>query len=214
MKIAVFGTGLVGNTIATKLIQLGHAVMMGARTADNDKAAEWVNASGPQATQGTFADAAKFGELLFNCTAGAASLEALQQAGAENMRGKILVDLANPLVFDKGMPVLTVSNTDSLGEQIQRTFPEVKVVKTLNTINCEVMVNPAMLPGEHDIFVGGNDAAAKAEVTTILKDWFGWQSVIDLGDITSARATEQYLPFWLRLMGTLGTVRFNIKIVR
>ncbi len=215
MKIGVFGTGIVGTTIGTKLVQLGHDVMMGSRTKNNEKAAAWVKASGLKATQGTFPEAAKFGEILFNCTNGMASLDALKLAGAENMKGKILIDIANPLDFSKGMPpTLSVCNTDSLAEQIQRAFPDVKVIKTLNTVNCKVGVNPSLVHGDHDAFVSGNDEAAKARVTEILKNWFGWRSVIDLGDITTARGPEQLLPIWLRLLGILGTANFNVKIVK
>ena len=215
MKIGVLGTGMVGTTIATKLIQLGHEVKMGSRTADNAKAAEWVGANGSKASHGTFSESAKFGEIVFNCTNGRGSIEALNQAGASNLNGKILVDIANPLDFSKGMPPsLTVCNTDSLGEQIQRAFPGAKVVKTLNTVNCSLMVNPSLVKGDHDIFVGGNDAEAKAKVTEILKNWFGWKSVIDVGDITSARATEMVLPLWVRLMGIYQSPNFNFKVVK
>ncbi len=215
MKIGILGTGMVGNTIGTKLVQLNHDVMMGSRSKTNDKAAAWVKASGPNASQGTFADAAKFGETLFNCTHGMASLEALKLAGAENMKGKVLIDIANPLDFSKGMPpTLSVCNTASLGEQIQRAFPDAKVVKTLNTMNCKIMVNPSLLPGDHDVFVSGNDQTAKAKVTEILKTWFGWRSVIDLGDISTARGVEQLLPLWLRLLGVFGSANFNVKIVK
>ncbi len=215
MKLGVLGTGVVGTTIGTKLVQLGHDVMMGSRTKNNEKAAAWVKASGPKASQGTFADAARFGETLFNCTSGLASVDALKLAGAANLNGKILLDIANPLDFSKGMPpTLSVCNTDSLAEQIQRAFPDAKVVKTLNTMNCKIMVNPSLVPGEHDVFVSGNDRAAKARATEILKNWFGWKSVIDLGDITTARGTEQLLALWVRLLGTLGTANFNFKIVK
>ncbi len=215
MKIGVLGTGMVGTTIGTKLVQLGHDVMMGSRSKTNEKAAAWVKASGPRASQGTFADATRFGEILFNCTHGMASLEALKMAGAENLRGKILLDLSNPLDFSKGMPpTLSVCNTDSLAEQIQRMFPDAKVVKTLNTMNCKLMVNPSLVPGDHDVFVSGNDKTAKAKVSEILKSWFGWKTVIDLGDISTARGVEQLLPLWLRLLGNFGTANFNIKIVK
>ena len=188
---------------------------MGSRSSTNEKAAAWVKANGPKASQGTFADAAKFGEILFNCTHGMASLDALKLAGAENMKGKILIDLANPLDFSKGMPpTLAVSNTDSLAEQIQRAFPDTKVVKSLNTMNCKLMVNPSLVRGDHDVFVSGNDKAAKSRVTEILRNWFGWKSVVDLGDIGSARGAEQLLPLWLRLVGALGTANFNLKIVK
>jgi predicted dinucleotide-binding enzyme len=185
------------------------------RTADNEKAAQWVKANGVKASQGTFADAAAFGEILFNCTAGMASLDALRMAGPANLKDKILIDIANPLDFSKGMPpTLAICNTDSLGEQIQRVFPDVKVVKSLNTMNCNIMVNPSLVPGEHDVFICGNDAEAKTLVTQILKDWFGWKSVIDLGDITNARGTEMLLPIWIRLWGVFGHANFNFKIAK
>jgi 8-hydroxy-5-deazaflavin:NADPH oxidoreductase len=216
MKIAILGTGMVGDTIGTKLIDLGHDVRMGSRTAINEKAAAWVKNHGAHASQGTFADASAFGEIVFNCTNGMASLEVLRSAGVQNLKNKILVDVANPLDFSKGMPPsLTVCNTDSLGEQIQRAFPETKVVKTLNTVNCILMVNPRLVAhGDHDLFISGNDTEAKVTVTTMLRDWFGWKSVIDLGDITTARATEMLLSIWVRLYGKFQTPNFNFKIAR
>jgi 8-hydroxy-5-deazaflavin:NADPH oxidoreductase len=214
MKIGVLGTGMVGATIATKLIELGQEVMMGSRNAGSEKAVTWAQAKGANASQGAYAQAARFGEILFNCTQGTASVEALQSAGADNLKGKILIDVANPLDFSHGAPpTLSICNTDSLGELIQRTFPETKVIKTLNTVNCGVMVNPALVPGDHDIFVCGNDAGAKARVAELLKQWFGWRSVIDLGDISAARATEQMMPIWLRLYGVLGVPHFNFRVV-
>jgi predicted dinucleotide-binding enzyme len=145
-----------------------------------------------------------------------ASLEALNLAGANNLQNKILIDIANALDFSKGMPPsLAVCNTDSLGEQIQRAFPNTKVVKTLNTMNCVLMVNPQLVAnGDHDIFISGNDAGAKSKVTEIVRDWFGWKSVIDLGDITTARATEMLLPIWVALMGKYQSPNFNFKIIR
>ena len=216
MKIAVLGTGIVGDTIGTKLIQCGHEVKMGSRTATNEKAAAWVKKNGIHASQGTFADAASFGEIVFNCTHGGASLEALTLAGIDNLKNKILIDIANALDFSQGMPpTLVVCNTDSLGEQIQRAFPDTKVIKTLNTMNCNLMVNPGLVAnGDHDIFISGNDVEAKATVTKILRDWFGWKSIVDLGDITNARATEMLLPIWVRLYGKFQSPNFNFKIVR
>lgn len=215
MKIGVLGTGTVGATLATKLASLGHEVRMGARRATNDKATAWAESAGAGASHGTFADAAVFGEILFNCTAGTGSVAALESAGAQNLDGKILIDVANPLDFSKGMPpTLFLSNDTSLGETIQRTFPEARVVKALNTVNANVMVDPGRVPGEHDVFVCGNDAPAKVEVTRILKEWFGWKSVIDLGDITAARGTEAYLLLWLRLWTVLATPDFNVRVVR
>jgi predicted dinucleotide-binding enzyme len=216
MKIAILGTGMVGHTLADKLVSLGHEVRMGARSAQNEKAAAWTRASGGRGSHGTFADAAAFGELLVNCTQGAASIPALEQAGAANLRGKILLDVANPLDFSKGMPPsLFVSNTDSLGEQIQRAFPELKVVKTLNTMSCTVMVNPGKLAnGEHTVFMSGNDAGAKSRTSEILRGWLGWKHVVDLGDISTARGSEAYVAFWVRAFGALGTSEFNVRVVK
>lgn len=217
MNIGILGTGMVGDAIGTKLIQLGHTVKMGSRAAKNEKAEAWVKKNGAHASAGTFAEAAQFGEVLFNCTAGVGSLDALRAAGSKNLSEKILIDISNPLDFSKGMPPsLTVSNTDSLGEQIQRSFPDVKVVKTLNTLANPLMVNPSLINnGDHTIFMSGNDADAKAKVLSLLVS-FGWKSenVIDLGDITTARGTEQILPLWVRLFGKFQTPMFQLKVVK
>jgi predicted dinucleotide-binding enzyme len=215
MKIGVLGTGMVGQTIASKLVTLGHEVMLGSRSAGNEKALAWAREAGDRASQGRFADAAAFGELIFNCTLGTASLEALKLAGASNLADKILIDVANPLDFSKGMPpTLFVFGEDSLAERIQREFPTTHVVKTLNTINCLVMVEPSRVPGEHDVFMSGNDADAKAQVTKLLKEGFGWKSVVDLGDISTARGTEAYLMLWVRFWQATGTGDLNIHLVK
>jgi predicted dinucleotide-binding enzyme len=214
MKIAVVGTGVAGYEIGSKLVALGHDVMMGSRSATHEKAVEWVKRTGSKASQGTFADAAAFGEIAFNCTNGEGAVAAVQ-AGAASLKGKIVIDITNPLDFSRGFPpALTFRGEDSLGEQIQRAVPDAKVVKSLNTVNCKVMVNPALVKGDHDVFVGGNDAGAKAEVTRILRDWFGWKSVVDLGDITTSRGVEGYLLLWVRLFGPMGGPNFNIKVMR
>jgi 8-hydroxy-5-deazaflavin:NADPH oxidoreductase len=215
MNIGVLGTGMVGEAIASKLVQLGHAVKMGSRSAANEKGAAWAAKAGPKASVGTFSEAAAFGEILFVCTKGDGTLDALKAAGEKNLNGKVVIDISNPLDFSKGMPPsLFISNTDSLGETIQRTFPGAKVVKSLNTTNCNIMVQPSLVPGDHDVFMSGNDAGAKAKVKEILTQWFGWKHVIDLGDITTARGTEQLLPIWVRLMGAFQTANFNFHIVR
>ena len=216
MNIAVLGTGDVGATIGSKLVEIGHKVMMGSRTATNQKALEFVARHKGGASAGTFADAAAFGEIVFNCTSGVASIEALKSAGADKLAGKILVDLANPLDFSRGMPPsLAVVNTSSLAEEIQETFPETKVVKALNTTWCGIMVNPSIINGgDHTTFVSGNDTGAKAEVKKILIA-FGWmdKNILDLGDITAARGMEMYLPLWLRIYGATNNGAFNMKIV-
>ena len=195
MRIGVLGSGNVGQTIAGKLAELGHDVRTGTRS------------------EGTYQDAAAHGELVFNCTAGTGSLEALRAAGEEELRGKVLVDVANPLDFSKGMPpTLSVCNDDSLGEQIQREFPDARVVKALNTLTASAMVDP--IEGSN-LFVCGDDAAAKEQVVALLGE-IGWpaESVLDLGGIEAARGMEMYLPLWLGMMGALGTPAFNIAIVR
>jgi predicted dinucleotide-binding enzyme len=215
MRIGILGTGTVGKTLGTKLAELGHEVRMGSRTAGGEKAKAWVKEAGGKSSEGTFADAAMHGEMLFNCTSGMVSLAALSAAGARNLNGKILVDVSNPLDFSKGMPpTLSVCNTDSLGEQIQRAYPLAKVVKSLNTVTAALMVEPSLVPGVHTMFVSGNDAQAKAEVINLLETGFGWEEVMDLGDITGARAQEMYLPLWLRLFTRLQNPNVTIRVVR
>lgn len=212
MRIGVLGTGAVGRRIATKLVELGHEVTMGSRSAESEALREWQRENGGDG--GTFAEAASTAELVFNCTAGEHSLDALAAAGAENLAGKILVDVSNALDFSQGMPPrLFVCNDDSLGERIQAAFPATKVVKALNTVNNQVMTDPGRLPGAHDIFVCGDDEAAKAEVSELLQS-FGWppERIVDLGGIAAARGTEMYMPLWLGLMSSLGTADFNIQI--
>lgn len=227
MKVAVLGCGMVGQNISAKLVALGHDVMLGTRDVANLMAREkpamgvkepfsaW-KAQHPAIQVGTFAQAASHGQVIFHCTSGDGAIDALKAAGESALNGKVLLDLTNPLDFSKGMPpTLSVANTDSLGEQIQRAFPSLKVVKTLNTMNTYVMVDPRRVAdGDHHVFVSGNDDAAKTQVIGILRDWFGWRHIIDLGDITTARGSEMVLPIWLRLWGALGTPMFNFKIVR
>jgi predicted dinucleotide-binding enzyme len=227
MRIGIFGTGVVGQTLASALAARGHEVMIGTRdpraTLERDTGnafsrttfREW-HAVNSAVRLGTFAECAAFAEVLVNATSGGGALPALQAAGAAALGDKIMLDVANPLDFSRGMPpTLAVCNTDSLGEQLQRAFPALRVVKTLNTTNVMVMVNPAAVAGgDHSMFVCGNDADAKSKVRGWLGEWFGWRDVIDLGDITTARGTEMLLPIWLRLWGALGSPMFNFKIAR
>jgi predicted dinucleotide-binding enzyme len=215
MRIGVFGTGMVGRSIGTKLVELGHDVMMGSRTAGNEKAAEWVASAGERASQGTFADAAAHGELLFNCTGGLVSLDAIGSARAEDLTGKTLVDVANALERSSGSPAVAVGPGESVAERIQNAFPQARIVKSLNTMNHLVMVDPSRVPGEHLVFVCGDDETAKAEVRDLLES-FGWpaERILDLGDITAARGTEAYVQLWIRLWGVVGSGDFNIELVR
>ena len=226
MKIAVFGTGMVGPAIAGALAKLGHDVVIGTRDPQATLArteagpmggvpfAQW-HAEHSGIALSTFAEAAAGSELVVNATNGSGSLDALAAAGASNLAGKVIVDIANPLDFSQGMPPsLNPVNTDSLGEQIQRAFPDARVVKTLNTMNASVMVDPASVAGgDHSVFVSGNDADAKTVVAGLLAD-LGHRDIIDLGDITTARGTEMLLPIWLRLWGAFGNADFNFKIAR
>ena len=226
MRIGILGTGIVGRTLATGFAAQGHDVAIGTRNVDalmartdpdrmgNPPFAVW-HADHMNIGVTTFAEAAAHGELLVNATHGDASIEAFTTAGAENIDGKVLIDPANPLDFSQGFPPsLFVINTDSLAERIQRAFPQVKVVKTLNTMATALMVDPAALGGgDHTVFICGDDDASKAEVSELLRA-FGWTDILDLGDLTNARATEAYLLLWTRMMPVAGTELFNIKVVR
>jgi hypothetical protein len=225
MKIAVLGTGVVGRALAARLAGLGHDVTIGTRDPQATLARTEPDGMGtppfrtwssdhPDVALATLGEAAAGAELVVNATSGTGALPALERAGADHLAGKVLIDVSNPLDFSQGFPpTLFVKDTDSLGEQIQRAFPQTRVVKTLNTLNADLMVDPASLGAETSVFVSGDDAAAKAAVAALLES-FGHTDVIDLGDITTARGTEMYLPVWLRLMGALGTAAFNVKVVR
>jgi len=220
VNIGVLGSGPVGRAVATRLVELGHAVCLGTRDpAHSADAAIWLAGVGTArgARVGTFADAAGHGALLVNAVSGAGSIAALKQAGDRHLHGKVLLDLANPLASpyeDPGGPqTLSVVNTDSLAEQIQRTFGELKVVKALNMVNVDIMIHPERLPEDTTVFVAGDDAEAKATVADLLRS-FGWRSILDLGDVRAARAMEMYLPLWLLLGSAQGTPNFNLKIVR
>lgn len=215
MDVGILGTGIVAQTISTRLIELGHSVKLGSRMSNNEKARAWAKRAGKLASFGTFAETAKFGEVLFNCVSGMGTLSALDYPSAADLNNKVLIDVANPLDYTRGAPpTLSVCNTDSLAEQIQRLHPLLHVVKALNTMNVDVMVNPDRVHGPHDVFICGNDKDAKDTVTMILMEWFRWESVIDLGDITNARGMEMALPLWLSLQKKLGTNIFNFKIAR
>ncbi|MFE9021412.1 NADPH-dependent F420 reductase [Streptomyces sp. NPDC007808] len=225
MRYAVFGTGVVGRTISAKLASLGNEVVIGTRDPAATLArtepdamgtppfATW-SAAHPTVELLSFAEAATLGERVVNATAGTVTLAVLSAAGSANLAGKILIDIANPLDPSLGMPPpLNPVNTDSLGEQIQRAFPGALVVKTLNTMNCRLMVEPGRVSGAHNVFVSGEDTGAKKQVTEMLVS-FGWpeSSVIDLGGIETARGAEMLLPIWLRLYSALGHTDFNFHV--
>jgi predicted dinucleotide-binding enzyme len=227
MKIAVIGTGVVGRTIAAKLVSLSHDVVVGTRDVDatlartepdamgNPPYAAWQKENA-QVRLAQLADAGAHGELIVNATSGQSSLAALEGAGSANLAGKVILDIANPLDFSQGRPpTLSVANTDSLAEQLQAAFPDAHVVKGLNTMSASVMVDPKRLAGNHNVFLAGDDDAAKETVKGLLQA-FGWTdgAIVDLGGIRAARGTEMFLPLWLSIYGALGTGDFNIGIVR
>jgi 8-hydroxy-5-deazaflavin:NADPH oxidoreductase len=213
MRIAVLGTGVVGRTLAAEFAMAGHSVVVGTRDpAATAQREEWESS---QLRLAEFGDAARDAEVVVNATQGTASLDVLSRAGREALAGKVLLDVANPLDGSHGFPpTLTVKDTDSLAEQIQRAFPEARVVKSLNTVTAAVMVDPgAVGEGDTTMFVAGDDPAAK-EVIVLLLEELGWRDVVDLDGLSSARGMEMWLPLWLRLMGAFNTARFNLKIVR
>jgi predicted dinucleotide-binding enzyme len=220
MKIGILGTGIVGETIATALVEKGHQVIMGSRTSTNEKAIAWVQKKGTNASNGTFEDVVKFAEIIFICLNGAIINEALQQAGVHHFKGKTVIDLTNPLDFSKGIPpslISKFSNTYSLGEEIQSILPDAHVVKALNTVNCKLMVDANLVNnGNHNLFICGNDIDAKNIVKHVLAENFNWkpENIVDLGDIKSARLTEAMIPFWVGVMQVLGTPLFNYQIVK
>jgi predicted dinucleotide-binding enzyme len=225
MNIGILGTGMVGRAHAAKLLELGHTVTMGTPDTDallaetkpdqmgNPPFSEW-HKQHSGVTVGTFTEAAQHGELIINALKGEVAVEVLKTL-AEDLSGKVLIDLANPLDFSKGMPPsLFVCNTDSLGEQIQKALPNTKVVKVFNTLNAQLQVNPKLLAGgDHTLFVCGNDADAKASVME-LGTSYDWKDIVDLGDITNARGMEMLLPLWLRLWGAFKDPMFQFKVVR
>ncbi len=217
MRLVVLGTGTVGRALAAAFSTAGHDVVLATRevpvTLARPEVADWV-AAHPGVPVVPTAAAAHEAEVVVNATNGAVSVDALRRLG--DLAGVVVLDVANPLDFSAGFPpTLTVANTDSLAEQVQRAFPDARVVKTLNTVTAAVMVDPGSLPGEHHVFVAGEDPEAKALATRLLGD-LGWPpgSVLDLGGIRTARATEMYLPLWLALMAATGGPVFNIRLVR
>ncbi len=223
MRIAVLGTGAVGRTLAAAFASRGHQVVVGTRDVGTTLArtepegsesfADWA-AAHPGVRLVPYAEAGAHGEVLVNATTGAGSVAALAAAAVAD--GTVVLDVSNPLDFSAGFPpTLSVANTDSVGEQLQRRFPAVRVVKTLNTVNARIMVEPGLVPGEHQVFVAGEDDEAKRVAVGLLGE-LGWPPtrVIDLGGIRAARSTEMYLPLWLSLMGAIGSAAFNIQVVQ
>jgi predicted dinucleotide-binding enzyme len=212
MRIAVLGTGMVGRTLGPAFARLGHDVVVGTRSPDATAARDDWGLDLPLAL---FGEVAVGADLVVNATSGQASLAALDAVGADALADRVLLDVANPLDFSGGFPpILGVKDDDSLAEKIQRTYPRARVVKSLNTVNCAVMVEPGHLgEGDTTMFVAGDDAEARQVVLGLLEQ-LGWRDIVEFGDLAAARGMEMWMPLWLRLMGRLGTPDFNIKVVR
>ncbi|MFY9913069.1 MAG: NAD(P)-binding domain-containing protein [Nocardioidaceae bacterium] len=212
-KIAVLGTGNVGQTLSRRLAGLGYDVMVGARSRDSESLAPFAAIEGVHT--GSFADAAAFGDLVINATNGQRSLDALDLAGADNLAGKPLLDVSNDLEpVEGGFPKPVATSDNSLGQRIQSAFPDAHVVKSLNTMTNSVMVEPASVPGDHVVFLSGDRAEAKEAIVALLSD-FGWrpEQVFDLGGIDTAPAVEMVMALWLRVLAARGmNPRFNWAI--
>jgi hypothetical protein len=213
LKIGILGTGDVGRALGTAFLSLGHEVKLGSRDAKNEKAVAWASGAGSKASAGTFADAAKFGEVIVLALLWTGAENALKLAGAENFAGKIVIDATNPLTYESGKPpVLSIGHTDSAGEQVQRWLPAAKVVKAFNTVGFAHMFKPDFPCGPPDMFIAGNDAAAKKTVTGILKD-FGW-STVDAGGIEGSRSLEPLCVLWVGYGISTGTWNHAFKLLR
>jgi predicted dinucleotide-binding enzyme len=218
MKIGILGTGTVGTAIASALIKKGHMVMMGSRSTGNEKARTWVESMRHHAYEGSFNDAAQFGEMVFICVNGAFAIDALQTLDTTASNGKVFIDITNPLDFSHGMPpqILEAYREKSLSQQIQETLPKAFVVKTLNTVNYKLMIDAREVAhGKHSLFICGNEGSAKKQVQQFLSDNFHWLSeyFVDLGDIQAARTMEAIVPFWVLVYRSIGTPLFNFRIV-
>ncbi len=222
MKIGLIGSGVVAQTLGKKLVELGHEVYLGTRDPkklDEKKNMagtlnEWLASVNHKAKVVTFKETAAQGEILINATHGQASVEALHLAEADKVGPKVLIDTANELDFSKGKPQALASSARSVAGNIQSAFPNLKVVKTLNTIAAPIMVNPQIVKGgDHTIFMAGNDKDAKAKVADLLKS-FGWTDIMDLGDISAAHGPEMYMGMWVSLYASLQNGMINIKVQR
>lgn len=218
MKIAVLGTGMAGRAVSVGLAGLGLDVVIGTREPEASLARTGAEDFGTWAAMhdqigvGTYAEASREAVLVVNALNGKVSVDGVR--AAEIADGTVLLDIANPLDYSGGVPALFVGNDDSLGEQLQREFPGLRVVKSLNTMTAAAMVEPHLIAdGDFTTFVSGNDDAAKAQVMSLLGS-LGHRDVIDVGDITTARGTEAMMLLWIQLMGPLGSHFFTWKVAR
>lgn len=212
MNIGILGTGDVGKSLARGFIALGHSVVMGARDAANPKAAAWVKEAGPKASAGTFAQAARAGEVVVLATLGTATEEVLRSVGPDAFKGKLVLDATNPLDTSKGGPRLVGNVGDSAGERHQNLLPGAHVVKAFNTVGNAFFYKPDFPGGPPDMFICGNDAGAKARAAAICKD-FGW-GVIDVGGIDSSHFLEAMCMVWVLSALKTGAWSQAFKMLR
>jgi predicted dinucleotide-binding enzyme len=213
-KIGILGTGDVGRALASGFVSRGHEVKMGARDARSEKAQAWAKGAGGRASAGTFADAAAFGELVVIATLWAGTKSALDMAGPDAFAGKVVIDATNPLDFSHGMPPrLALGHTDSAGEQVQRWLPRARVVKCFNIVGNPHMVDPSFPGGPPDMWIAGNDEAAKRTVGQLLRD-FGWPDPIDTGGIEGARLLEPMCILWVLSGARTGPYNHAFKLLR
>ena len=195
MKVAILGTGAVAIDLAKGFVSRGHSVLFGTRDTNGETAQKAVAAvAGSQAH--LYADAAKAADMAVLATSWSGAQNALQLAGAANLAGKLVIDVTNPLDFSTGKPRMAVGFPSSAGAQIQGWLPGAHVVKAFNIITSTRMVDPKFADGTPDMFIAGNDAAAKAKATEIIKA-FGWRSAIDMGDIDKSYLLEAIAMTWI-----------------
>jgi 8-hydroxy-5-deazaflavin:NADPH oxidoreductase len=213
VKIGILGTGDVGRALGNGFIALGHEVKMGSRDAQNERALAWASTSGINASTGTFADAAQFADVVVLALLWAGAENAIKLAGPENFAGKVVIDAINPLLFEPGKgPALAIGHTDSAGEQVQRWLPAAHVVKAFNIVGHAHMFKPDFPCGPPDMFICGNDRAAKQTVTEILED-FGWPT-IDIGGIEGSRLLEPMCVLWVGYAFRTGSGNHAFKLLR
>jgi hypothetical protein len=214
MKIGILGSGDVATSLGNGFVALGHEVRLGSRAAGNPKTETWAKGTGGKGSAGTFADAAAFGEILVLATHGVTTVEAIRLAGTAHFDGKVVIDVTNPLSFSgQGVPSLAVGPGTSQGELNQKALPKAHVVKAFNIIGHEHMVRPAFSTGPPDMFICGNNAAAKKKVEQILHD-FGWTSVLDVGGIESSRELESLCVLWVKSGIVLNDFHIAFRLLR
>jgi hypothetical protein len=213
MRIAMLGTGDVGRALGSGLVARGHEVRIGTRDPKGEKVRAWVKANGAKASAGSFAEAARFGELAVLATLWGGTQSALELSGAQNLAGKVVIDATNPLAPQpKGPPALALGHTDSGGEQVQRWLPGARVVKAFNTVGNAHMVDPKFPGGPPDMFICGNDEAAKRTVSALCAE-LGWPT-IDCGGIEAARLLEPLCILWVSYGIRSGTWNHAFKLLR